>query len=197
MDYPEFATLENPEEHSSHCLLDVPICYESPFHILTDPRPDNAPNTYGPGWAAADNALLITVGRQLGQCDTCTGILEKGMRLQVRGTVVTLDPPVIDVTSVDYLEEGAQGCPELTSDAGPTTSDADAGGATPDTGSGPVNNVTETAEGADPAGADTDTNTTETGEAAAPSDAPASSGVVVSLQSIFTASMVALVYDMM
>lgn len=56
-------------------------------------------------------------------CTTCdgTGTLHKGMRAEVRGTVVTVDPPVLDVISVKYLEGDTQGCTEMAS----TTSDAD------------------------------------------------------------------------
>lgn len=114
LDNQQFATLEAPQEHSMHCLVDVPLCYNTPFHILKDPAEEGG--EYGPGWAVNDNTELMALGRRLGSkqagCTTCdgTGTMVKGMRAEVRGTVVTLDPPVVSVSSVKALAEGEQGC---------------------------------------------------------------------------------------
>lgn len=114
LDNQKFETLEAPQEHSMHCLVDVPLCYNTPFHILEDPTEEG--DSYGPGWAVSDNTELLALGRRLGSkqdgCTTCegTGTIVKGMRAEVRGTVVTLDPPVIAVASVKALAEGEQGC---------------------------------------------------------------------------------------
>ncbi|CAB9497341.1 expressed unknown protein [Seminavis robusta] len=147
LDAQEFETLNNPEEHTMHCLVDVPKCYDTPFHILSAPLPGDT-MMYGPGWAVSNNTELLTLGRQIGDleggCTTCdgTGSLLKGFRAEVRGTVATIDPPVIDVTSVSYLEGDAQGCAELatsTSDANGSPQDASNSGGnvtseTPDSG---------------------------------------------------------------
>jgi len=114
LDAQSVATLENPEEHSVHCLVDVPRCYETPFHVLTEPSLFSGDTTYGPGWAVSDNTVLLTTSRALGDssCTTCEGggAMKKGLRMEVRGTVVTLDPPVIDLVSAGVLEEGMMGC---------------------------------------------------------------------------------------
>ena len=63
-----------------------------------------------------DNELLITAGRQVGGagCSTCegAGTKEKGLRMQVQGTVLSLEPPVLDVGSAVVLAEGEIGCTE-------------------------------------------------------------------------------------
>lgn len=113
MDNPAYLTLGNPEEHSLHCLLDVSLCYESPYHILDDPQTGSNNSTmYGPGWAVSNNTLLIHAGRMIGSCATCdaTGTRVKGLRMEIVGTVKTLDPPVIEVEDVLVLEAGQQGC---------------------------------------------------------------------------------------
>ena len=37
LDNPKLKTLESPGEHTAHCLLDVGVCLDSPFEVLTDP----------------------------------------------------------------------------------------------------------------------------------------------------------------
>ena len=37
LDNPELKTLERPDAHSVHCLVDVPRCYESGFEVLVLP----------------------------------------------------------------------------------------------------------------------------------------------------------------
>ena len=66
LDNPSAETLENPERHTVHCLIDVGICNGSPFHILTDPRPDNAPNAYGPGKLASFRFASEQIQKKLG-----------------------------------------------------------------------------------------------------------------------------------
>jgi hypothetical protein len=114
MDAPTVVTLKNPEMHSLHCLLDIPACYESPFHILEDPPCPG--DLYGTGWAAADNTRLLEAARSEGICDTCgdSGTLEKGFRGEVRGIVITTNPPVINVTEFLYLPVGQEGCTDVT-----------------------------------------------------------------------------------
>ena len=114
LDAQSFETLENPEEHSLHCLADVPLCFETPFHVLTDPDLFDGATTYGPGWALSDNTMLLEQSRALGDatCTTCTGegSMAKGLRMEIKGTVVTVDPPVLELTSAEVLESGAMGC---------------------------------------------------------------------------------------
>jgi hypothetical protein len=138
LDNPSVTTLEGPEQHSAHCLLDVDVCNQSPYHILQEPLPGET--LFTTGWQASDNALLINVGRQVGSCDTCTGNVETGMRMEVRGEVESVDPPVLFVESVVYLSSDAVGCPELISgisDGGGEGAPAGNVTADPDTGDEP------------------------------------------------------------
>lgn len=103
------------------------MCVGSPFHILTDPSDYNGTTTYGPGWAVTNNTLLTDTARQLGSkalgCNTCgeDGTIQKGLRMEVRGTVVTVDPPVLEVSSIKYLPEGEMGCGDVGGDEMMTT----------------------------------------------------------------------------
>jgi len=39
LDNPKIVTLQHPEEHSFHCLLDVSSCYKSGFRVLGEKDP--------------------------------------------------------------------------------------------------------------------------------------------------------------
>ncbi|KAG7344576.1 hypothetical protein IV203_022584 [Nitzschia inconspicua] len=114
LDMPSVTTLLNPEMHSFHCLLDVGVCNGSPYHILTPPG--EGETMYGTGWQLSSNDMVIESGRAVGSksagCTTCgdTGSQARGFRASVSGTVVTTDPPVLDVQSVSPLIGDAEGC---------------------------------------------------------------------------------------
>ena len=69
--------------------------------------------------------MLMTDARKLGDesCTTCTenGGIKKGLRYEVQGTVLTVDPPVLEVQMVKHLKEGEKGCAQMMEDAPPTT----------------------------------------------------------------------------
>ncbi len=47
LDKPSVKTLENPAEHTIHCLIDIPQCVQSKYALLT------APESPGGLWAVA------------------------------------------------------------------------------------------------------------------------------------------------
>ena len=49
LDNPELKTLERPDAHSVHCLVDVPRCYESGFEVLVLPAEPAGGKTYAGG----------------------------------------------------------------------------------------------------------------------------------------------------
>ena len=111
LDASSVKTLENPEEHSVHCLVDVSVCKKSPFHVLESNPPD-LDTAYGPGWTVDDNRLLVENARQVGNCDTCTGdgSLRDGYRAEVIGNVLSLDPPLLEVVQVRKIGPTSPGC---------------------------------------------------------------------------------------
>jgi hypothetical protein len=50
--------------------------------------------------------------------------MQKGLRAQVHGTVVTVDPPVLNITSVQFLMAGEMGCMETMDNMDESTTDA-------------------------------------------------------------------------
>merc|ERR1719197_1972002 len=114
LDAPSIITLEEPNKHSVHCLVDVPVCRESPYEILMDP--EDGTSLYTRGYRVSDNMLFIDLARSVGSCTTCTGEgnLAEGFRAEVTGTVIEARngdiPPVIDVTGVKRLLEGESSC---------------------------------------------------------------------------------------
>ena len=83
-------TLENPEKHSVHCLVDVPQCFNSGFNILQ-------PSSSGsPAYANAfrldhvGNQKVLAVARANGRsCTTCEsgGTITRGLRGTFFGTI--------------------------------------------------------------------------------------------------------------
>lgn len=121
-DNENFKTLEDPQEHSTYCLIDVGLCHETPFHILSDPRPESGSNLFGPGWAVSDNMPIMQLGKKVGSCGTCdgTGTVAKSLRMEIHGTVTSLSPPTIDIVGVEHLEGDTPGCVELASSVSDT-----------------------------------------------------------------------------
>ena len=59
--------------------------------------------------------MLMELGKQVGSCSDCdgSGTIETGLRMEVRGTVQSLEPPVIDISEVKALIGDEQGCLEF------------------------------------------------------------------------------------
>ncbi|CAB9524047.1 Similarities with uniprot P08640 Saccharomyces cerevisiae YIR019c STA1 [Seminavis robusta] len=89
-------TLEEPEKHTVHCLVDVGVCTDSPFHVLEDGSP------YGVGWQVDDNSQLISLARSVGTCNSCDGDgdLRAGFRAVVRGEVTDASRQLLSVQEV-------------------------------------------------------------------------------------------------
>ena len=111
-------TLEKPEEHSFHCLLDVPQCQESGYVVLTDKNEETGMHCLG--YRLDDTQAVLEAGFAAGQEGYCTGCTgdesapEYGYRATVRGTVkelgdgsngVTGTPVLEDITLLDESEE--------------------------------------------------------------------------------------------
>lgn len=131
LDNPSVTTLKNPELHSVHCLVDVSFCRNSGFVVLHDPV--QAGGLYTQGYALDDpgTQALVDLARHVGvwdasDCYTCTtdhGHLRKGMRAGIMGTVVDAeaDPPIISVTSVEYVSPSESYCATQGAPSSPTS----------------------------------------------------------------------------
>jgi len=73
-------TLEEPDHHSVHCLLDVGICVRSAFEVLVD-SPPGASTTYSRGYRLDDDskADIISLARSVGSCSTCNNGYDNSM----------------------------------------------------------------------------------------------------------------------
>lgn len=128
LDAPTVVTLEEPERHSVHCLIDVPDCAESNYEVLLDPAPGSEDAMYTRGFVLDDaaKALIRDLAKEVGDCSDCdgTGDWKFGFRARVQGTVVALgsdgEPPVISVQMATPIPfEGMVGDEEEA--AGPVT----------------------------------------------------------------------------
>jgi len=92
LDNPSVVSLEGPEKHSVHCLVDVPQCHKSGYEMLAPPL--NGGATYRRAFEldALGNEKVIRHARATGDkaqgCTTCTGdgSLKMGYRATIVGT---------------------------------------------------------------------------------------------------------------
>ena len=145
LDAPDVHPLVSPWWKSLHCLLDVPQCIESPFHILEPPSTEGG--NYSVGWQVDDNTKLLEAGRALGSvelgCTTCpgNGTQKMGVRAEVKGKVKSLGDPisVLMVESVMALEGMAEGCKDMPSMDSDDNSTSEGEAPPSDDGSGATN----------------------------------------------------------
>jgi len=91
-------TLEEPDSHTVHCLVDVGICVRSAFEVLVD-SPPGASTTYSRGYRLDDDskADIISLARSVGSCSTCTNgydnsMLGSGFKAVMKVTVLDMNP---------------------------------------------------------------------------------------------------------
>jgi len=113
LDNDNSVTLREPEEHSFHCLLDVPVCYNSGFNVLGEKDPQTGLHCLG--YRIDDTEAVLTAGRAAGSnvksdthfaCDTCSGgasAAVAGYRATVKGTVKELGDGTKSVTGQPLL----------------------------------------------------------------------------------------------
>ncbi len=118
LDNPDVGTLENPEKHSVHCLVDVERCFESGFEVLQDPQEGSASKQYCRALTldAKGNELALKLGRETGDkgagCKTCTGTgtLGKGFRATVVGTIDPNDKTSPPLLTTELVLPAGVGC---------------------------------------------------------------------------------------
>lgn len=112
LDNPDLGSLTNPDQHSVHCLVDVPICYDGGFELLLDPVPPEATHCRAYTLDSAGRDLVLEHARAIGDCDTCgeSGMQEKGYRATISGKLFdeTSKTPTLHVSTV---ENSTVGCP--------------------------------------------------------------------------------------
>jgi hypothetical protein len=128
LDRTNIRTLEQPDLHSVHCLVDVGVCAGSPFEILLDPLPGET--LYARGWRLDGDTKerIIDLARSVGSCRTCDdrqGLIQ-GFRAALNATVLDLGsssvPPLISATEIQQSELGKPSfCGKLTTEEGNST----------------------------------------------------------------------------
>lgn len=126
LDKPAFRTLEDPGEHSVHCLIDVNSCVTSPFEILLDPKDGEL--LYKRGWQLDESSKqrAIELAQSVGTCSTCDPVDNeqnphiKGFRMVMDATILNLNeddastPPTIQVNNIEdttaFVNNGDSAC---------------------------------------------------------------------------------------
>jgi hypothetical protein len=133
LDRQSVRTLEGPDQHSVHCLVDVGRCVATNFEILLDPLPGGS--TYARGWLLDDatKGRVIELAQSIGSCSTCENRegLVRGMRAALQATVLDLGssstPPTISATDIQQSELGVNFCFQTPSNTPATIATLDDG----------------------------------------------------------------------
>ena len=115
LDNPKLDSLDNPDKHTVHCLVDVGNCRESAFELLVM-NPKGTSPTYCRAYVldAKGQDEAIKLARATGVCTTCDagGTLKEGFRVTVWGKVSgsgdSSTPPTIEVTKL--VTPGVDAC---------------------------------------------------------------------------------------
>eukprot|EP00980_Cylindrotheca_fusiformis_P002674 scaffold624_cov150-Cylindrotheca_fusiformis.AAC.7 len=78
-------------------LVDVPVCYNSAFEVLTDPSSEGSLYTRGFRLTDDSKESMLSVARSVGSCGTCvngytSSMLATGFRAVMTATVLDLEP---------------------------------------------------------------------------------------------------------
>eukprot|EP00419_Tripos_fusus_P012797 CAMPEP_0172668790 /NCGR_PEP_ID=MMETSP1074-20121228/9275_1 /TAXON_ID=2916 /ORGANISM="Ceratium fusus, Strain PA161109" /LENGTH=355 /DNA_ID=CAMNT_0013485477 /DNA_START=70 /DNA_END=1137 /DNA_ORIENTATION=+ len=114
LDNPSIVTLEEPDKHTVHCLVDVSACFNSGYEILAPGSIGGTPYTRAFELDSPGNANVIALARETGDCSTCTGngMLKAGFSATVVGTYDSeelLPRPI----KVERLERSSIKCADL------------------------------------------------------------------------------------
>ena len=113
LDNPSVRTLENPELHSVHCLIDVNQCVTSSFEILMDPPSGSIDQLlYNRGWRLDEESKQksIELAQNVGSCSTCQENdmnHVQGFRIVMNATITNLNlddsdvPPTLKVHNME------------------------------------------------------------------------------------------------
>ncbi|CAJ1959549.1 unnamed protein product [Cylindrotheca closterium] len=93
-------TLEEPDRHTVHCLVDVGICLDSAFEVLVEsPNQASSTSAYTRGYRLDDGSKtdMISLARRVGSCSTCVNgydnsMLNRGFKAVMKVTVLDLNP---------------------------------------------------------------------------------------------------------
>jgi len=104
-DNPTLASLSYPQNHSVHCLIDVPDCLASGYEVLVP----GSGMEYQRVVSLDSTDELLLYSRALGVCPSCngSGMVISGLRATVKGTIDAsavfdpLNPPGVTVTSIE------------------------------------------------------------------------------------------------
>ncbi|KAL3940070.1 MAG: hypothetical protein SGBAC_005326, partial [Bacillariaceae sp.] len=90
-------TLEEPERHTVHCLVDVGICLDTAFEVLIESS--SGSTAYSRGYRLDDDSKsdILSLARSVGSCTTCANgydnsMLRTGFKAVMKVTVLDLNP---------------------------------------------------------------------------------------------------------
>ncbi len=103
LDKPSLRSLQYPDQHSVHCLVEVDTCVASGYNILAPPASGKGDYSVAAKLDSAGNALVVAMGKKVGICGSCsgTGTILQGLRVTAKGKIdYSTKPPTLQVTEL-------------------------------------------------------------------------------------------------
>eukprot|EP00121_Abeoforma_whisleri_P007235 Awhi_evm1s6598 len=118
LDRSSVRTLDSPQLHSVHCLVDVPICYNSGFELLSLNKAAN--NLHGRAYRldGDSNQMVLDHARTVGRCSSCSGAgsLSSGLTVAVLGNITQpINGEIPAIFSINSILPAGESCPNGTS----------------------------------------------------------------------------------
>jgi len=90
-------TLEEPDRHTVHCLVDVGICLNTAFEVLVESSGGSTAYTRGYRLDDSSKNDMINLARSVGSCSTCVNgynnrMLDSGFKAVMMVTVTNMNP---------------------------------------------------------------------------------------------------------
>lgn len=115
LDKPTLTSLEHPQDHSIHCLVDVARCRDSGYEVLQAPLDGGETHCRVYKLDSAGNDMVLSLARQLGNtglgCSTCgsTGTQKIGFEATITGTI-NEDEVGLPTLTTTNVTEASVGC---------------------------------------------------------------------------------------
>lgn len=107
LDKPQLRSLRYPDQHTAHCIVEIPSCVASGYELLGAPPSTGADHKRVVKFDNNGNTLFLNLAKKIGSCSQCTGKQVQGLAATIigylpPGAAASSDgtPPYISVTKV-------------------------------------------------------------------------------------------------
>lgn len=103
LDNPSLRSLQFPDRHSIHCLVEVDSCVQSGYEVLSPPLTGKTDYVRAVKLDSNGNTKVVAMAKSIGICSICSGkgTVKQGFRATVKGKInKSTTPPTLTVSEV-------------------------------------------------------------------------------------------------